>query len=309
MLRRITQPTLYLLAATLLMGIAAPGTALAASASAASIPADDAPQLSLELYQKIKADFDALYGSNATLVSGLQSRDKGEVETELRADAAANKVALIRALHAASPLQREMAALALEYCGDRKAAVAALTPLLLNDTEKDVRRAAAAVLARMPDAAAAEGLIKALGDAEESVRGVSATALGNIKDTRAVEPLLRVIKDDARPMVRLQSAMALSRIKDPSSVAGLKAALDTEQDERVKMAIAGALRSAMGRDDARTQPIPSAGEASNELAELAHEMKDVEAKLRQDRFDTSVQSQGKGIEDKLSALILKLDAG
>jgi HEAT repeat protein len=277
----------------------------------APVQAEDAPPitLSLELYQKIKADFDQLYGSNATLVSGLQARSKAEVEAELRADAAANKDALIRALQAASPLQREMAALALEYCGDRKAAVEALTPLLLGDNDKDVRRAAAAVLARIPDAAAADALIKALADPEDAVRGVSATALGNIKDSRAVEPLLKIVKEDSKPMVRLQSAMALSRIKDPAAVTGLKAALDRESDERVKMAIAGALRSAMGHDDSNTRPIPSAGEASNELTQLAHEMKDIEGKLRQDRYDASVQSQGKGIEDKLSALILKLDAG
>jgi HEAT repeat protein len=277
----------------------------------APVQAEDAPPitLSLELYQKIKADFDQLYGSNATLVSGLQARSKAEVEAELRADAAANKDALIRALQAASPLQREMAALALEYCGDRKAAVEALTPLLLGDNDKEVRRAAAAVLARIPDAAAAGALIKALADPEDAVRGVSATALGNIKDSRAVEPLLKIVKEDSKPMVRLQSAMALSRINHPAAVTGLKAALDRDSDERVKMAIAGALRSAMGHDDSNTRPIPSAVEASNELAQLAHEMKDIEGKLRQDRYDASVQSQGKGIEDKLSALILKLDAG
>jgi len=85
--------------------------------------------------------------------------------------------------------------------------------------------------------------------------------------------------------------------------------MDTEKDERVKMALAGAVRSIMGGDTAKTEPVPTAGEAANELANLAKEMKEVEQKLRDDRHDQAVQVAGTQIEQKLAALIQKLDKG
>lgn len=278
---------------------------------AATTPSTDPEpnELPLDVHQKLKADFDALYGAGATLVSGLETRSKKEVESDLRADAAKHKDVLLRALNSGAAVKRELCVMALEYCGDKKAAVTALQPVLTGDPDSSVRRAAAAVLARLPDAAATDALLKALNDSEENVRGISATALGNIRDNGATEALLRVLADDTKPMVRLRAAMALSKIKDANAVNGLKAALDAEKDERVKMAIAGALRATMGGDDAKTSPIPSSGEAAGELAQLAHEMKDVETKLREDRYDHSVQAQGKNIEDKLATLILKLDKG
>ena len=266
-------------------------------------------EMPLELYQKIKIHFDRLYGPADSLVSAAPGQSKAEVEKELRSDAAANKEVLIRALKAAKPVQRELAAMALEYCGDKKSAVAALLPVVDGDTDLGVRRAAVAVLARLPDASAVEPLIKALSDDADSLRGIAATALGNIKDNRAVEPLLKVLKNDAKAMVRLQSAMALSKIKDASALDGLKSALDAEKDERVKMAIAGALRGLIGADTDKTSAVPSAGEAAGELTSLANEMKEIEAKLREDRHDQAVQAQGKGVEDKLTALIEKLDKG
>jgi HEAT repeat protein len=266
--------------------------------------------LPLDVYQKFKNHFDLLYGAGNSLLSGAPVRSKEEIQKDLRADAAANKDVLIRGLKAEKAVQRELAAMALEYCGDKKAAVAALLPLVSSDKDASVRRAAIAVLARLPDAASVDTLIKGLSDDTDSVRGVSATALGNIKDNRAVDPLLSILKDDPQPMVRLQSALALAKIKDSGSLKGLKEALEAEKDERVKMAIAGAMRAAMGGgDDADTSPVPSADEAAGELASLAREMKEVESKLREDRHDQSVQTQGKSIEDKLAALILKLDKG
>ena len=265
--------------------------------------------LPLDVYQKFKAHFDLLYGAGNTLLSGAPVRSKEEVEKDLRADAAANKDVLIRALKAEKPVQRELAVMALEYCGDKKAAVAALVPLVTGDSDASVRRSAAAMLAKLPDAASVDALVKGLSDGDDNVRGIAASALGKIKDTRAVEPLLSVLKGDPKPMVRLQSALALAKIKDSSALNGLKSALDAETDERVKMAIAGALRAIMDGDDAKTSPVPSAGDAANELASLAREMKEVEAKLREDRHDQAVQVQGKGIEDKIAALILKLDQG
>jgi hypothetical protein len=77
----------------------------------------------------------------------------------------------------------------------------------------------------------------------------------------------------------------------------------------VKMAIAGAIRAVMGSDTAQTQPVPTVSEAAQELEALAREMKEVEDKLRDDRHDQAVQTQGQGIEQKLAQLIEKLDKG
>jgi hypothetical protein len=108
-------------------------------------------------------------------------------------------------------------------------------------------------------------------------------------------------------MVRLQAAMAMSKIKDPVALDPLKAALEKEKDERVKMAIAGAIRAVMGGNQAKEDEAPTADQAANELAGLASEMKEVETKLREDRHDQAVQVQGKGIEDKLQTLIEKIE--
>ncbi|MFH0939294.1 MAG: HEAT repeat domain-containing protein [Planctomycetota bacterium] len=266
-------------------------------------PPDGMP---ISLYQKLKTHFDDLYGARAALLPDVQHQ-RADIEKALRVDAEANQNALIKALGSISVLHRDMAARALEYCGDKKAAVEALGKVVTGDIDETVRRAAAAALAKLPDAAAVENLIQALNDSSDSVRGICATALGNIKDARAAGPLLRVLGDDAKPLVRLQAATALLKIKEPTTLDGLKKALENEQDVRVKMAIAGAIRNVLGADSAQTKNLPTTEEAANELASLAKEMKEVEAKLRDERHDQAVQVQGVGIEQKLSLLIEKLE--
>ncbi len=264
-------------------------------------------EMSLELYQKLKGHFEAIYGAQAFLLPGVQPASKEDAQKALKADAAANKDALVKALGSSAVIHRELAARALEYCGDKKLAVEALSKSVVADSDDGVRRAAAAALAKLPDAAAVEALIKALGDNAESVRGTSATALGNIKDPRASEPLLKLLASDSKPIPRMLAANAMSKIKDQSSLEGLKKALDAEKDERVKMALAGAVRSVMGGDSEKTAAVPTAGEAAGELSSLAKEMKEVEQKLRDDRHDQAVQVQGNQIEQKLAMLIQKLD--
>jgi bilin biosynthesis protein len=282
---------------------------VAASAFAAAEEAGGG-DMSLELYQKIKAHFDVLYGASSALVA-VSPPNKAETEKALRSDCAENKDALIKALSSKKPLHRELAARALEYCGDKKAAVEALSGILNSDTDESVRRAIAGALAKLPDARSVDALVKGLGDPNDSIRGICASALGNIKDTRATEPLLKLLKDDAKPMVRLQTALSLSKIKDPASLEPLKKALDAEKDDRVKMAIAGALRGVMKDSDKEKETAeekgPTAGEAANELQKLAKDMKEVEEKLREDRHDQAVQAQGSGIENKLVTLIEKLN--
>ncbi|MCY3023473.1 MAG: HEAT repeat domain-containing protein [Planctomycetota bacterium] len=281
----------------------------AAFAEQTETPAPNGAEMPLALYQKLKGHFDVLYGAQAAMLPGMEPLNRGEVEKALRTDAAANKDALFKALGSSQAIHREMAARALEYCGDKKGAVEVLGKTLAADADSSVRRAAAAALAKLPDAAAVEPLIKGLTDSADSVRGICATALGNIKDNRASEPLLRVLTGDAKPIVRMQAATALAKIKDKATLDALGKALENEKDERVKMAIAGAVRKLMGGDSEKTEPIPSAEEAAGELANLAKEMKEVEEKLRNDRHDQAVQVQGVGIEQKLAELIKKLDKG
>ena len=266
-------------------------------------------EMPLELYQQLKGHFDALYGAQVAMLPGVAPLNRSESEKALRADAEANRAVLVKALGSSQVIHREMAARALEYCGDKKAAVEALSKVVTADSEATVRRAAAAALAKLPDAAAVDALIKGLADDADAVRGLCATALGNVKDTRASQPLLKLLTTESKPIVRLQAATALSKIKDKATLEGLTKALESEKDERVKMAIAGAVRNLLGGETAQTEPIPSVDDVARELTGLAREMKDVEDKLRNDRHDQAVQVQGTGIEKKLADLIQKLDKG
>lgn len=266
-------------------------------------------EMPLELYQKLKAAFDDIYGSKAGNLPGVQAREKGEAEKELKSEAAANKAVLIKSLGSSQVIHREIAARALEYCGDKTAAVEALGKAVTADADESVRRAAAVALGKFADASSTDALIKALGDSVETVRALSSRALGNIKDSKASEALLKVVDTDTVSMVRMQAALALKKIKDPASLDGLKKSLDTEKDENVKIAIAGAVRELAGGKDAKVDEIPTTEETGNELSKLASEMKDMEAKLREDRHDQVVQVQGANIDKQLTALIEKLEKG
>ncbi len=263
-------------------------------------------EMPLELYQKLKGHFDALYGAKAGLLPGVQPQDKGEAEKALKTDAAASKAVLIKSLGSSQVIQRELAARALEYCGDKTAAVEALCKIVADDPEESVRRAAATALAKLPDAAAQDALQKSLFDSVETVRALSARALGNIKDSHSSGALLKALNSDVAPMVRMQIAMALKKIKDPNTLDRLKQALDNEKDENVKIAIAGAIRELIG-DSAETADVPTADQAGGTLTKLAEDMKAVEEKLRSDRHDQAVQADGANIEKQLTELIKKLE--
>lgn len=262
-------------------------------------------ELSIALYQKIKANFEALFEPGSE--PDLQPRSRAEIEEDLRADVTANEGKLVRAVNSERAIERELAARALVFSSEKKTAVKVLMGVLKQDSDAGVRRAAAGTLARLPDAAAVEALCDGLIDDSEGVRSTCAFALGNIHDSRAILPLLGTLREDGDVDVRIQAAIALGKIKEESSLKGMKEALTRESDERVKMVIASAMRVLMGGDDTDTQMIPTESDTSNELATLAHDMSDVEGKLREDRHDSSVQVEGKSIEDRLGQLIDKLD--
>jgi len=107
--------------------------------------------------------------------------------------------------------------------------------------------------------------------------------------------------------VRVRAASALAEIKDASTVMALLTALDEEKDQRVRMAIAGALRTIRGQDTPATKDVPDTQEHQGVLTQLSEEMRGVEEKLRSDRHDRAVQVDQKGIEEKLSKLIEQIE--
>src|SRR5579862_3921127 len=100
--------------------------------------AGNGAELSLELYQKIKAHFDVLYGANSTMLMGAKPPDKDETVKALKADVNANKDVLLKALGSTEALHRELAARALEYCAsaDKKPVVEALSALFIKETDE-----------------------------------------------------------------------------------------------------------------------------------------------------------------------------
>ena len=117
----------------------------------------------------------------------------------------------------------------------------AVAPLIraLQDTEAEVRSAAAEALSRSKDPRAVDALIAACRHTDEHVRSFAFKAACGLKDARAVQALVAALGDtDAN--VRVQAARALGELKDPEVVTPLIAALkDTE--ERVRSAVAEAL--------------------------------------------------------------------
>jgi hypothetical protein len=290
------------------------GTIAAAEPSPPPAPAYGAAanDLPLDVYRKIKALWDAgngLFDFKLRTAPGTESglvpegvKSPADAKKALAAAAAEQKAVLQKALFASQVLHRELAAKALESCGDAKAAAPELAKALAADPDAAVRRACANSLGGLKDAGGVEALIKSLQDKEESVRGQAAAALGAIRDPRATASLLEVMAKDDKPAVRRRAANALTEIKDAGALEVLLKALETEQDYRVRMAIAAAIRAIRGQDTAQTREMPQEG-GENPLAGLSKEMKDVEEKLRNDRHDQAVQVDQKSIEEKLTKLI------
>jgi len=225
----------------------------------------------------------------------------------LRAEVHAQEETIVRALTSPQALQRILAAQVLHQAADKKQAVAALVDALKNDGDAEVRAAAANALGRLNDSAAVESLMNALHDENENVRVMSAAALGLLRDERASGALLRVLGTESQPLLRLQAAVALAGIKKGFSEKELADVLRAEPDERVKMAIVGAIKTLSNDPAAKPLEIADSDDYGSRLTELAVNMKDVEGKLREDRHDEAVQFDGKNIEDKLSDLIRELE--
>ena len=97
---------------------------------------------------------------------------------------------------------------------------------LLNDSDADVRQAAALGLCSHPDETAIRPLVLALSDADSLVSGLACNALVVIGNP-AVPSLLEIPKD-ARQMARINAMRALAEIADHRAIPALMDALEDE---------------------------------------------------------------------------------
>jgi HEAT repeat protein len=145
---------------------------------------------------------------------------------------------LIEALADFDKSVREQATLALSTIG--KAAIEPLAAAM-KEPKWETRYRAAEALGKIADEKAVQPLIQGLKDNRDHVRYMAAKGLHDLGDSDAVEPLIILLKDE-NIYVRLMAVHALGvlggkRVKD-----ALKTALESEQDEKVKAAMAAALQ-------------------------------------------------------------------
>jgi len=145
--------------------------------------------------------------------------------------------ALIQALGDSDRNVRRAAAAALGAIGDPHAVPALIKAL--GDRDLYVRRAAAGALGAIGDPQAVPALIQALGDSYSDVRRVAAGALGELGDPKAVPALIKAL-GDWDPYVRRAAAEALGKLGDPKAVPALIKALG-DSSEDVRRAAAAAL--------------------------------------------------------------------
>lgn len=133
----------------------------------------------------------------------------------------------------ADPEVRRTAAWALGQIED-VAASEALQRAVRQDDDAEVRQTAVWALGQIQDHGAVDALVDALSDTDPQVRATAVWALGRIQDDRAVDGLVGVM-GDADPEVRKDAAWALGQIQDRSAVPALVRALtDAEPGVRAQ---------------------------------------------------------------------------
>ena len=118
---------------------------------------------------------------------------------------------------------------------------ARIAKALLQDSDSNVRAAAADILAESGDPSAAPALRKALADDSAPVRARAIEALAALGDRAAVAALIAAL-DDGAEAVRAAAAAALGRLGDPAAIGPLAKALG-RPDWHLRRAAAEALGS------------------------------------------------------------------
>ncbi len=145
---------------------------------------------------------------------------------------------LIEALADFDKSVREQATLALSSIG--KAAIEPLAAAM-KEPRWETRYRAAEALGRIADEKAVKPLIQGLKDNREHVRYMAAKGLRELGDSDAIEPMIILLKDENR-YVRMMAVRALGAIGGGRATEALNAAMEAEQDEKVKETIAEALK-------------------------------------------------------------------
>ncbi|MHB8164359.1 MAG: HEAT repeat domain-containing protein [Methanoregula sp.] len=145
---------------------------------------------------------------------------------------------LIHALADFDKSVREQAMLALSNLG--KSAVEPLAEAM-KEPKWETRYRAAEALGKIADEKAVQPLIQGLKDNREHVRYMAAKGLRGLGDSDAIEPMIILLKDENN-YVRMMVARALGAIGGQKVNAALAAALDVEDDEKVKEAIREAMK-------------------------------------------------------------------
>jgi HEAT repeat protein len=145
---------------------------------------------------------------------------------------------LIEALADFDKSVREQATLALSAIG--KAAIEPLAAAM-KEPRWETRYRAAEALGKIADEKAVKPLIQGLKDNREHVRYMAAKGLRELADSDAIEPMIILLKDENR-YVRMMAVRALDAIGGDRATGALNDAMEIEQDEKVKEAIAEALK-------------------------------------------------------------------
>lgn len=145
---------------------------------------------------------------------------------------------LIEALSDSDKSVREQATLSLSAIG--KAAVGPLADAM-KDPKWETRYRAAEALGRIADEKAIRPLVQGLKDNRDHVRYMAAKGLKDLGDSDTIEPLIILLKDE-NLYVRMMSVRALGALGGKKAVDALQAALPEETDEKVRAAIAEALK-------------------------------------------------------------------
>jgi HEAT repeat protein len=145
---------------------------------------------------------------------------------------------LIEALADFDKSVREQATLALSAIG--KAAIGSLAEAM-KDPKWETRYRAAEALGKIADEKAVQPLIQGLKDNRDHVRYMAAKGLHDIGNSGAAEPLIILLKDE-NVYVRLMAVKTLGAFGGKKIKAALNAALESEQDEKVRAAITAALQ-------------------------------------------------------------------
>jgi HEAT repeat protein len=163
--------------------------------------------------------------------------------------------------------------------------IGVVEPLIsaLNDTEWEVRWAAATSLGNLRAKEAVDGLIALLKDEFWEVRRAAAIALGKIRDEKAAKPLAEAL--EAELMIRFEAARALIQLGS-KAVGSLQALLNSE-DPDVRMKAAEAL-GLIGDE-----------KSSEALGEL---LKDPDAGVREAASKALARIGGRGIDELFSHL-------